>query len=281
MDECLQSLDEGKEYPNDEILIQQVRLQLIVEKGNRGVSYDGALESTEHTESTSPYIEGLRSRLEAMKISILAKSQSGNNGKLPCFVPGVKAYHMMVEVVLLHLHSAELETALPPTFLHSNGSTVPQPHSLNAGLEAIKSWFSIFFTIAPATYIGFPFSVFSQLMRCIVTLYRIRALDDPTWNKGDLWEVLLILDRVIDKMKQVPVVAALDNGKEPEGDTFSRTAQLLQTLRSAWTTQLRSDALSISAISPPQNVDESALADSLGMDFLDSDWLSEFLLPSN
>ena len=190
------------------------------------------------------------------------------------------AINMIVEVKLMHLHSVELESALPPTFLHTSGSTIPQPHALNAGLEAIKAWFNVFFAIPPAAYVGFPFSVFSQLMRCLVALYRIRTLDDPVWNKGDAWEVLMIMDRIIAKMKQVPVHAALDNGNDPEGDTFSRTARLLGSVRAAWEGQLRSDALKLSNAPPPLIVDDPSLPNLYDMGFLDNDWLSDFLPPT-
>ena len=82
MDECLQMLDERNECPNDRILVQQVRLQLIVEKMALGTSHEGALESIEQSEQTSFFLENLHSQLQSVKTSLLAKFQS--NGKLRC-----------------------------------------------------------------------------------------------------------------------------------------------------------------------------------------------------
>lgn len=45
MNECLQVVDERRERLTDEILVQQVRLQLIVEKVTLGTWNDGAMET--------------------------------------------------------------------------------------------------------------------------------------------------------------------------------------------------------------------------------------------
>ncbi|KAK9344639.1 hypothetical protein V1522DRAFT_393226 [Lipomyces starkeyi] len=82
--------------------------------------------------------KNLHSELQGVRTSLLAGSKDN-------------------EVVLLHLYSTELEAALSSTFLHSNQLTSQQ--RLNAGLETIKSWLDVFFTITPAAYIGFPLHI--------------------------------------------------------------------------------------------------------------------------
>ena len=83
MDEDLQMLDERKECPNDDILVQQVRLQVIVEKMALGTLHDGAMESTEHTrEPPSLYLETLHSELQDIKTKLLV--QPHTDGKLLC-----------------------------------------------------------------------------------------------------------------------------------------------------------------------------------------------------
>ena len=83
MDECLQMLDERKECLNDEILVQQVRLQKIVEKMALDTLHDGAMQSTEHTrEPPSLYLETLHSQLQHIKNKLLAQPQT--DGKPLC-----------------------------------------------------------------------------------------------------------------------------------------------------------------------------------------------------
>lgn len=276
MDECLRMLDEGKECPNDEILVQQVRLQLIAEKTNLSTVYDEALESAEHgRESPSLYPETIRSQLEDIKTELLAQPQT--NGKLLstiwCMIPS----HIVTAAVLLHLYSTELDTVLPLKLLHTNQPIFQQRKSVNAGLESIKSWFDVFFLMPPTAYAKFSFSILSQLLRCLVTLYRLKTLDFPSWHENGILnttEPLLILDRVINNLEQVAIVAGLDNSDSPERDVFSRTAQTFRSLRPGWEARLGPDDLSnipISEIFPPNAFE---------FDFFDSDWLMD-LPPTN
>jgi hypothetical protein len=80
MDECLQVLDETKECPNDEILVHQVRLQLIIERMALCVSQDRAIKPMENEEYSSVYLQSLHSQLQGVKVDLLAGFQ--NNGKV-------------------------------------------------------------------------------------------------------------------------------------------------------------------------------------------------------
>jgi hypothetical protein len=81
MDECLQVLDETRECLTDEILVQQVRLQLIVEKVTPGTWYEGVIESAEHVRAPpSFYIQALHSQLQEVKNKIPPQLQ--RDGKL-------------------------------------------------------------------------------------------------------------------------------------------------------------------------------------------------------
>ncbi|KAI1642323.1 uncharacterized protein F4817DRAFT_353233 [Daldinia loculata] len=256
MDDCLQILSDENECSNDEVLVKQVQLQLIIEKTNQQALYDGAREPT------YTYLEGLYSQLQDIKESVLCKPQRN-------------------EVLLLHLYSAELETTLSP-FLHGKPLT-SQRETVNASLTSIKSWFDVFFTLTPDTYIGFPSSILSQLLRCLVTLYRLRIMSDPA-RVGDgagVMDPLLILDRVVSNMEQVEVLGGLDNGGVQERDIFFRAAQMFRALRPGWEAELRSKELALSNITIPQNFDDIPLQDFLGMDFLDIDWITDLYIPPN
>jgi hypothetical protein len=192
--------------------------------------------------------------------------------------------HIVIEVMLLHFYSTKMEATLGPTFLHTNELTFKQRKSLNTGLESIKSWFNVFFTISPAAYIGLPFFVLWQLLRCLMALRRLTTLDDPTWDPYSTWKTLdplLILDRAINNMEQVAVLAVLDNSGNPEGDMFFRVAQIGRSARPGWEAKLRPDNLVPTTISTAQNSNNVFLLDSLGVEFFDNDWLTDILLPSN
>ena len=144
----------------------------------------------------------------------------------------------------------------------------------------MNSWFSVFLKIKPAAYIRFPFSIFSQLVRCLMTFYRLTTLDDRTWDENYVRKTsdpLLILDRVIKNLEQVAILAGLDNSNSPEGDIFSQLAQTFRSLRPGWEARLRQDDLVLSTIHTPQNVNEVSLPDSLGVEIFDNDWLVDLL----
>ena len=77
MDECLRIIDEKKETPNDDILLQQVRLQLISDKMNQTTLYDGAAERENQPKDISSHSsESLHSQFQDMKIKLLASPET-------------------------------------------------------------------------------------------------------------------------------------------------------------------------------------------------------------
>ena len=141
------------------------------------------------------------------------------------------------EVVLAHLYSTELsvnEIVFSQVSTDTNLSDLKQLKCLYACVESIRSWFEVFLGFPPAEYIGFPFSIFSQLVHCLTTLYRPSTLKDSRWDKGSVREttdLLPILDQVINNMEQVAAVAGLDDGDIAEGDVFSRPARKFRSIR--------------------------------------------------
>lgn len=267
MEECLQILDDAKELPNDQILVQQVRLQLLIERKAGGAFNHGANISTE--------IE-LHSQLQDIKLQVLAQQQIDRKLLFAsCFF---NLIDVRIEAALLHLYGAELEMGLSPTSFNATQLTVQQRKSLEAILESIKSWFDVFFTIPPTAYVGLPFSVCTQQTRCIVTLCRLTTLEDQSWNEIGAWKTanaLSILDRVIDNLEQVPIVAGLDNSESPEGDTFTGAARMFRALRPGLEAKL--GPVELSAASDQQNFDDTFPLDAFAVDGFENDWLMDFL----
>ena len=189
----------------------------------------------------------------------------------------------LTEVVLAHLYCTELsvnEIAFSQVPILTNFSDLKQLKRLYACVESIRSWFEVFLAIPPADYIGFPFSIFSQLVHCLTTLYRLSTLNDPNWDKGSVREttdLLPVLDQVINNMEQVAAVAGLDNSDIAEGDVFSRTARKFRSIRLEWEAKLGPDELMVSAIPTRQSAD-ATLTEAFPADFPDNDWMMDFLL---
>jgi len=188
---------------------------------------------------------------------------------------------VIAEAILLHLYSAEIDTALSPRFLHTNQLTFQQRKSLHSGLESIKSWFDIFLAKSPAAYTGFPFSIVSQLVRCITTLCRLTTLDDRCWDQNGVCKTadpFLTLERVINNLEQAAIIAGLDNSDSLEKDVFSRAAQMFRSLRPGW--EAKRDLDGLSTIPIQQNANDAFAPDALAVEFFD-DWMTDLLLPLN
>lgn len=182
--------------------------------------------------------------------------------------------------MLLHLYSTELEMTGLVTFLQTNQLTVQQQESLYAGLESIKSWFDIFFSIPPVAYAEFPFSVFLQLAHCLSMLYRLTTLKDSIWSEYGSFktaDTIIISNRVINNLQQVAILNGLDNSESPDGDVFSRAAHVFQSFRAEWEAKLSAEM----PLTPPtQNINENAFPDVLTTGFTD-DWFMDLVLFPN
>jgi len=181
-------------------------------------------------------------------------------------------------VVLAHLYSTEItinEIALSKAPIVSNNSDFQRLESLYGCLNSIKSWFDIFFTIPLAAYVGFSFSMFSQLGHCLIALYKLSTLDDPAWDKDivrNTANLPLILDQIANNMGQVAKLAALSSDST-EVDVFTKAAKMAESVRLRWEAKL--------AVEPTgptrQNMDETIL-EALPMDFSDDAWLTDMLV---
>ena len=182
--------------------------------------------------------------------------------------------------MLSHLYITELtinEIALSKAPMISNNLGFERLESLYLCLNSIKSWFDIFFNIPLADYIGFSFSVFSQLAHCLVTLYKLSTLDDPAWDKTfvrNTVNLLLILDTLSNKMEEGAKLAYLDTDSV-EGDIFTRSVKMTRAIRLKWEVKL-SEPMGDST-SAAQDVDEP-IQDSFPMDFSDDGWLNDLLV---
>ncbi|KAE8420988.1 hypothetical protein BDV36DRAFT_292664 [Aspergillus pseudocaelatus] len=255
LEESLRILDEQKQCANDEILVQLVRMRLIVEKNRARWAW------LNDTSEAVGLAEDATALLSDVKKEIFKSSAK--------------------DVVLLHLYSNELEITV--SFLSFSPSDVKasrQDHLFQA-LTSISSWFNIFLMIPPAEYVSFTFAILSQISRCLVTLYRLATLDAPNWDKHRAQQTanpLSILDRLVNVLEQVPVVVGIDNSSYPNGDLFSRSAEILRSVRPGWEAKLGSDNM-VSVEPSPHDINGIHMPDSsfFGDDSLFDSWFMELM----
>lgn len=276
LDESLQIIDEQKQCVNDEVLVQLVRMRLIVEKNrDRRASLNDTSEAAGLADDEVALFSDVKT--EIFKSSPKDGTHSTASLLYNTFHP--KLTHK--SVVLLHLYSNELEIAVSSlSFTPSDVKASRQYHLLQA-LTSINSWFKILFMIPPAGYVSFTFAIFSQISRCLLALYRLAILDVPNWDKNHVQQTanpLSILNRLLNILEQVPAVVGIDNSNYSNGDVFSRSAQILRSLRSDWEVKLGSnDMISVEPCPHDDNGIDMPDAPFFGDDSLYNGWFMELM----
>lgn len=284
MDECLRILSANPDCPNDETLVQQVRLQLIVEKV--GHWQEGATENGTESAKAPPsfFLQALKSQVQEVSTQTSFHSQSnGTLIQIPSFMFQSDA---TVEVLLAHLHSTSLaihETAFSTISIVTNDYNFQQLEYLHSYLKSLRFWFDVFFTISPGDYIGLPFSIFSQLSHCLIALYRLSSQDDPSWLKAETRktaDILTILDMVIHNLAQASAVAGFDSSNMGE-DVFDGTAKRLKSIRVRWEAKL--DTYTFMATGAAGPTIDTTLPYDFPAEFPESewganDWLTDILM---
>ncbi|PYH41994.1 Zn(II)2Cys6 transcription factor domain-containing protein [Aspergillus saccharolyticus JOP 1030-1] len=312
LEECLETLSRHPDCPNDEVLVHQVRCQLI----NERVNQTEAPPPHSHSTLMNPYstLRAPVSTYQHALNSYLASAQTK-------FPPHTQEYK------IIHLHNTHTTLSLTePSLLHTTSTnTAPSPsantsittrlnlphlETLSTALTATKAWFDTFLSIPPAEYTGFPFTVFAQLARTLAALYRLSTLEDPLWDRAGVrreLDVLEVLDSVIGNLGQAAALARLEGmrplrsgsgsgsaGEGGEGDgevvddgeVFFYSVGKYESMRLAW--QRRFGGGSGSGGEEPQGAaggrgvlgqefGAGAGLGALGLGVAYDDWMSEFL----
>ncbi|KAL3436115.1 hypothetical protein BDV09DRAFT_58709 [Aspergillus tetrazonus] len=221
MADCLRQVEEERECINDEILVQQVRLQQITDN----INIITGLASTSDSTQVPPafYLRSMHNELQSIQ-------------------PRVAAQRQAHKILLLHHHYTTLtlhESALTNSPITTTTLDFQQLEHHFACLEAAKSWFELFLSIPPVEYIGFPFSIFAQMVHNLVVLYQLSIFEDPSWDVATVRktvDVLAVLETVIRNMGEVAAAAGLEG--DPESDVFSVVAKMYKSVQVGWEVNL-------------------------------------------
>ncbi|KAL4744771.1 hypothetical protein BDW72DRAFT_74764 [Aspergillus terricola var. indicus] len=221
MADCLRRVEEQRECINDEILVQQVRLQQITDN----ISMAAGLTPTSDSVQVPPafYLRSMHNQLQSIQPRVAAQPQAH-------------------KILLLHHHYTTLtlhEAALTSSPVTSTTLDFQQLEHHYACLEAAESWFELFLSIPPVEYIGFPFSIFAQMVHNLVVLYQLSTFEDPSWDVATVRktiDVLATLETVIRNMSGVAAAAGLEG--EPDSDVFSVVAKMYKSVQVGWEVNL-------------------------------------------
>lgn len=150
--------------------------------------------------------------------------------------------------------------------------------SLYTCLNAIRSWFDIFFSIPAAEYIAFPLTIWSQFTRALLTAYLLTSLEDPGWNKDQVRntvDLIQVAEQLSFNAGQAAALSSM-NTSDTDEDFYTMLAKKLKMLAEGWTARLGFTSTGTSAGLNKQAADESAI-DFLSVELFEG-WLNESLL---
>lgn len=206
--------------------------------------------------------------------------------------------------MLLQLYATEVsikELALNAEPPSSNTNVISRLERLHKCLKAVENWFRIYEQIPASTAIGITFDVYVQLIYCIVALIRLTKLDCfPAWDTAEVrrrLDILSLLDRIADRIENLPTAAGVveDNGSEES--VWSRVVRGIRLMKIGTQADLinvgddactrtrvgeMENAVTAASAGGSTDVDDPQDAPVLGdamTNFVDDPWLSAIFIP--
>ncbi|KAH8652962.1 hypothetical protein BGZ61DRAFT_435428, partial [Ilyonectria robusta] len=166
MSECVDQLADIKECESDLILAALVKLQLMVERIRQSPLHEREIGRDVVPKPPAPfYVKALQADLDDVKCLVPSELQNSR-------------------VLLNYFHDAQLkiyEFTLFEEIPIGPSLDFDRLEALHICLISIRKYFDIFFTYAPREYVGFSTSSFFQLTHCLLCLYKLSAIKDPSW----------------------------------------------------------------------------------------------------
>ncbi|KAJ5278979.1 hypothetical protein N7478_004351 [Penicillium angulare] len=210
MDECLAVLTDTKECPEDEILVNLVRIQLVMDK-----VYHARRDGEDQFQARI-YIKSFEGQLDAIRKQIPLHLQRDE----------------------LVIHDWAIQTPIYPY-----SPELQRLESLYTALQATKNWLDVWLSFSPDFYQGLPFTLFFQFARNIVSLYRLSTLEDPGWDRNmvrSTANILDIIERIIYNMKKCANMVAEANPALREFDKgiFDKGMKMMASIKLGWEPKL-------------------------------------------
>ncbi|KAK3381906.1 hypothetical protein B0H63DRAFT_215775 [Podospora didyma] len=219
MDEALEYVSEHREWDGDDMLVAQVKIQLILEQLTR------ATLQSQDSGPPSLFLSALQSQLQKVK------------GQLPVNL-------QQNDIIMSHLHYTELaiqETALAkPRPSSSFMPDLERYEILETRLRALKNIFDLHFSIPNYIYVGLTFAYWCQITHAMVSLYRLLLMNDPACDRRAIQsqlDIVEVCDRLTREFEEVAATRRLNGGgpgSSVEEDVFVRSAKLVPLMKNHW-----------------------------------------------
>lgn len=239
MEEFLQSLSEKREWEGDDLLVAQVKVQLIIEQLTRATS--------QSTDGILPVyvLSALRTQLQNLRTQLPYHLQQ-NGMSAAARVPSIVSDDVFPDTILSHVSYTELaiqEAALAKPKAAINGTMLDlqRYEAMEACLSAVKDWFDRHFSIPSYVYIGMTFSYWCHMCHCLLSLYRLSVLDEAAWDRRAVWnkiDLLAICEQLRVGFDEVATQRRLVVGPTIDEDGFAKFTRMLRAMKSSWAVEI-------------------------------------------
>ncbi|KAK0615620.1 hypothetical protein B0T17DRAFT_510207 [Bombardia bombarda] len=207
MDDHLRNLSHRREWDGDDMLVAQVKMQLIIEQlagrtagqpdvGNSSVSYHALLRN---------HLESIIAQLPPHLTTYLQQSAIHRLKPASLFTPDFQRYEL-----------------------------------LESSLAAVKSWFELHLSLSSKTYLGMTFIYWCNMVHCIMSLHQLSALDDPAWDRRavkDKIDILSVCDQLLAAFEGATTMRRVI-GPSVHEDTFVTGMKVLKAMRAGFVMEL-------------------------------------------
>lgn len=90
-------------------------------------------------------------------------------------------------------------------------------------------------------WIGITVELFNQLTQCLIILFRLASVDEPSWDVGEVRrraDVFQVLDRCADIMDQVPKAVGMVDATGGRRGLFFKGPRLIRTIKALMTAEM-------------------------------------------
>ncbi|KAK3332291.1 hypothetical protein B0T19DRAFT_482593 [Cercophora scortea] len=204
LDESLQILSQQREWDGDDLLVAQVKIQLVLEQLSRSI-YQSRISGP-----PTYYLSALRNQLQTIRAQLPDHLQKHDTIRS-------QMYYTELCIIQGSLMNLKAPSPFNPDF---------QRYELfEACLTAITAWFDMHFSIADEFYIGMAFNHWCHMAHCVMMLYRLTLLDDPSWDRHKVKERLDIIS-VCDELAR-----RFRSCCRTEGDQFFRGIKIIRSMK--------------------------------------------------
>ncbi|KAM5360885.1 hypothetical protein ACJZ2D_013452 [Fusarium nematophilum] len=216
MDECLAILFEGKETHLDTLLAAQIKCQLITRQLDH-ISLDDKGPST-------------------ILINALSRELSEVQQTLPANVLSERSTQLYLSNTDLTI--TKLLIGKPQT----TPTNIQRIQHLESVLTTAEAWLALFMDMPLSDMVGLSVDLFTQYLTCMVVLFKLVTVNEPGWDVEEVRkraDVLELLDRSCDIVKDVPAALGLVDAPGPRRGLFFKMAGLLTAIKTLMISEMK------------------------------------------